>query len=33
MRKLAELAALLVEGYGLTQEQVAEKVGRVSYQP
>ena len=28
MRKLAELAALLVEGYGLTQEQVAEKVGR-----
>lgn len=28
MRKLAKLAALLVEGYGLTQEQVAEKVGR-----
>ena len=28
MRKLAELAALLVEGYGLTQEQVAEQVGR-----
>jgi hypothetical protein len=28
MRKLAELAGLLVEGYGLTQEQVAEKVGR-----
>jgi len=28
MRNLAELAALLVEGYGLTQEQVAEKVGR-----
>ncbi len=27
-RKLAELAALLVEGYDLTQEQVAEKVGR-----
>ena len=28
MRKLAELAGLLVDGYGLTQEQVAEKVGR-----
>jgi hypothetical protein len=28
MKRLAELAGLLVEGYGFTQEQVAEKVSR-----